>query len=61
MINPLDRDGTALGFDKKIFSEIPDSINVPIIFCGGAGKPDDFFEVLQMKKFLLLVLQIFSF
>lgn len=50
LINSIDRDGTALGFDKKIFSEIPDSINVPIIFCGGAGKPEDFFEVLQNEK-----------
>lgn len=40
-INSIDSDGTMAGFDLKIIRRIADSVNVPVIACGGAGSSAD--------------------
>jgi len=46
-INSVDRDGTKIGFDLELINKICAAVPVPIICCGGAGRPKDFVEVFQ--------------
>ena len=48
LLNSIDRDGTKIGFDKKLVEYVSKRIEVPLIVCGGAGKWEDFEEVLEM-------------
>ena len=41
LINSIDRDGTMEGYDIDIIKRISDSVQIPTIACGGAGKLDD--------------------
>jgi cyclase len=47
LINSVDRDGTQRGFDIDLINEVCTAVSVPVICCGGAGKPEDFISVLQ--------------
>jgi len=40
VVNSIDRDGTASGYDLEITSAIAEAVNVPIIASGGAGTVD---------------------
>lgn len=42
MINSVDRDGTMKGYDLDLIKRIADSVDIPVIACGGAGKLQDF-------------------
>lgn len=46
ILNSIDRDGTMTGYDLKLYEQVRDIANVPVVACGGAGKPDDFKDVL---------------
>ncbi len=41
-LNSIDRDGTMEGYDIDLIKSISNSISIPVIACGGAGKIDDF-------------------
>lgn len=41
-LNSIDRDGTMAGYDIDLIKSISNSIKIPVIACGGAGKIDDF-------------------
>lgn len=47
LINCVDRDGMYNGFDITLGKKVTDSVKIPVIICGGAGKPDDFYQVLS--------------
>lgn len=49
MINDIDRDGTGIGFDPRILNSLPE-LSMPLIICGGAGKPEHFVEALKYKE-----------
>jgi len=40
VVNSIDRDGTAAGYDLEITRAVADAVNVPIIASGGAGTVD---------------------
>jgi cyclase len=40
VVNSIDRDGTASGYDLEITRAVADAVNVPIIASGGAGNVD---------------------
>jgi cyclase len=40
VVNSIDRDGTASGYDLEITSAVADVVNVPVIASGGAGNVD---------------------
>lgn len=40
MINSMDLDGLMIGYDNELVKIISDSVNVPVIVCGGAGNLD---------------------
>ena len=40
VVNSIDNDGTASGYDLEITRAVADTVNVPVIASGGAGNPD---------------------
>ena len=42
LINAIDRDGTMEGYDLTLIRMITDSVDIPVIAAGGAGKLGDF-------------------
>lgn len=40
VVNSIDRDGTASGYDLEITRAVADAVNVPVIASGGAGNSD---------------------
>jgi len=50
LLTSMDRDGTKSGFDNVITSMIADSVNVPVIASGGAGKMEDFYDGIAVGK-----------
>ena len=40
VVNSIDRDGTATGYDLDVTSAVTDAVNVPVIASGGAGDVD---------------------
>lgn len=46
LLTSMDRDGTKEGFDIELTRMISDAVSIPVIASGGAGKSEDFFEVL---------------
>lgn len=50
LVNSIDKDGTMSGFDIDIIKKISESITIPIIACGGAGKINDFHDALKKGK-----------
>lgn len=47
LVTSMDQDGEKNGFDLPLTKAIREAVNVPIIASGGAGKIDDFYEVLH--------------
>jgi cyclase len=37
MLNSIDKDGLMQGFDLDLIKEVSNSVNIPVIACGGAG------------------------
>lgn len=46
VINSIDADGMKNGYDIELLVAIKDKVDVPIIASGGAGKMEDFLEVI---------------
>jgi cyclase len=46
-LNSIDRDGTRQGYDLELIKKVSDSVNIPIIACGGAGSLDDFAQAVK--------------
>ncbi|WP_427340134.1 imidazole glycerol phosphate synthase subunit HisF [Caloranaerobacter sp. DY30410] len=50
VINSIDADGVKRGYDIELTKIISEEVNVPVIASGGAGKKEDFYEVLDEGK-----------
>ena len=46
LLTSMDADGTKNGYDIELTKAISSAVNVPVIASGGAGKLEDFYEVL---------------
>jgi imidazole glycerol-phosphate synthase subunit HisF len=46
VVNSIDRDGTASGYDLEVTRAVADAVNVPVIASGGAGSVDHIAEGL---------------
>ncbi|MEF9935458.1 MAG: imidazole glycerol phosphate synthase subunit HisF [Clostridium sp.] len=46
VINSIDTDGVKEGFDLDITKKISNLVNIPVVASGGAGKSEDFLEIL---------------
>jgi len=50
LITSMDREGTWQGYDLEILNEISDSVNIPVVANGGAGKVDHIVNVFENTK-----------
>lgn len=50
VLNSIDSDGVKNGYSIEITKKISEAVNIPIIASGGAGKREDFLEVLKAGK-----------
>jgi imidazole glycerol-phosphate synthase subunit HisF len=48
LLTSMDFDGTKAGFDLELTKAVTDSVNVPVIASGGAGKLADFSDVFNV-------------
>ena len=46
----MDTDGVQTGFDCALTRAVRDATHIPVIASGGAGKPEDFVEVLDGRQ-----------
>jgi len=42
LLNSIDKDGTMEGYNIELIRSVSGSVKIPLIACGGAGKPEDF-------------------
>ena len=49
-LNSMERDGTGQGYMAELLDLLPDSVPVPVILAGGAGKHQHFMEGLHHTK-----------
>ena len=47
VLNSIDTDGVKKGFDLEMLSAVCESVNVPVIASGGAGKIQDFIDLFS--------------
>jgi cyclase len=50
LLTSMDRDGTEIGYDLELTRAVSESVNIPVIASGGAGKPEHFFEAFTIGK-----------
>ena len=50
LLTSMDADGTKEGFDLDITAQLAQTLSIPVIASGGAGKQEDFFEVFANAK-----------
>lgn len=48
LLTSMDRDGTKDGYDIELTRAISDSVRIPVIASGGAGKLEHFYEALSL-------------
>ncbi len=46
LLTSMDKDGTKSGYDLELTRQAAESVNIPVIASGGAGKKEDFYDVL---------------
>lgn len=46
LLTSMDADGTKNGYDVELTNQISTSVKIPVIASGGAGKLEDFYEVI---------------
>jgi len=44
LLNSIDRDGTAMGYDLETIDEVARAVGIPVIACGGAGMQGHFLK-----------------
>lgn len=50
LLTSMDRDGTRDGYDIELTRRVSETVNIPVIASGGAGKREDFFMALTEGK-----------
>ncbi len=50
LLTSMDRDGTKEGYDIELTKRVAESVNIPVIASGGAGKKEHFLEVFKEGK-----------
>lgn len=46
LLTSMDKDGTKSGYDLELTRQAAEAVNIPVIASGGAGKKEDFYDVL---------------
>jgi cyclase len=50
LLTSMDTDGVQTGFDLWLTRAVREATRIPVIASGGAGKPEDFYAVLEVVK-----------
>ncbi|MFQ6067800.1 MAG: HisA/HisF-related TIM barrel protein, partial [bacterium] len=50
LLTSMDADGTKAGYDIELTRLVSESVNIPVIASGGAGKLEHFYEVFTEGK-----------
>ncbi len=50
LLTSMDGDGTKAGYDLELTRAVAESVSIPVIASGGAGKPEHFYEALADAK-----------
>jgi cyclase len=50
LLTSIDREGTGVGFDLELTERVANSVPIPVIACGGAGKISDVHDVVARGK-----------
>ena len=50
MVTSIDREGTGKGFDLELTRKIAESVSIPVIACGGAGRVNHVYDVVTQGK-----------
>jgi cyclase len=62
LLTSMDRDGTQAGYDLDLTRRVSDAVGVPVVASGGAGKMQDFADVLdQGHASAVLAASLFHF
>lgn len=48
MLTSIDRDGTFEGYDLELLKQITQSVEIPVIACGGAAEVKDFYQAVSI-------------
>lgn len=48
ILTAIDRDGTMEGYDLDLIRRVADSVDIPVIACGGAGSLDDLYSGIHL-------------
>lgn len=46
LINSIDNDGMMEGYDIELIRQVSDTVNIPVVACGGAGKLQDLIDAI---------------
>ena len=47
LLTSVNNEGTGQGYDVELTAKISQSVSAPVVACGGAGKLDDFYQVIS--------------
>lgn len=47
LLTSVDKEGTRRGFDLSLFRAVRERVSIPVIGCGGAGKPEHLVEAVR--------------
>ena len=61
VLNSMDSDGTEVGYDLDLISEVASKTNLPVIASGGAGHPDHMVAAVRAGASAVLAASIFHF
>ncbi|MFP4201955.1 MAG: imidazole glycerol phosphate synthase subunit HisF [Candidatus Acetothermia bacterium] len=61
LLTSMDRDGTKEGYDLALTTAITDSVDLPVIASGGAGKPEHFVDAFNSGSDACLAASIFHY
>jgi cyclase len=50
LLTSMDRDGTQAGYDLELTRAVSDAVPVPVVASGGAGRLEDFADVLDRGR-----------
>lgn len=60
-INSIDTDGVKQGYDLELNRLLSEILTIPVIASGGAGKPEDFADVLKVGADAALAASVFHY
>jgi cyclase len=61
LLNSMDADGTAAGFDLELIRAVRQAVDVPVIASGGAGRAADFPPAVEAGADAVLAASVFHF